>query len=78
MQYGGFASDTAHDTFPSEQCLGPEQLYFLYFLYSRFGFELFIFPLQDGNTETTKVDMLRLALARNLARAIVKEGTLQA
>ncbi|XP_077315462.1 nuclear pore complex protein Nup85 [Lithobates pipiens] len=34
--------------------------------------------LQDGNTETTKVDMLRLALARNLARAIVKEGTLQA
>ncbi|KAM5126398.1 nuclear pore complex protein Nup85-like, partial [Mantella aurantiaca] len=33
---------------------------------------------QDGNTETTKVDMLRLALARNLARAIVKEGTLPA
>ncbi|KAM4691597.1 nuclear pore complex protein Nup85 [Rhinophrynus dorsalis] len=32
---------------------------------------------QDINTERTKVDMLRLALARNLARAIVREGTLQ-
>lgn len=63
--------------FPSKQCLVPEQQ-IMYFLCSRFGFELLIFPLQDGNTETTKVDMLRLALARNLARAIVKEGTLQA
>ncbi|XP_072259938.1 nuclear pore complex protein Nup85 [Pyxicephalus adspersus] len=34
--------------------------------------------LQDVNVEVTKVDMLRLALARNLARAIVKEGTIQA
>ncbi|NXX80533.1 NUP85 protein, partial [Urocolius indicus] len=31
---------------------------------------------QDDN-ETTKVEMLRLALARNLARVIVKEGTLE-
>ncbi|KAM9006653.1 nuclear pore complex protein Nup85 isoform X1 [Sarcophilus harrisii] len=33
--------------------------------------------LQDDDIETTKVEMLRLALARNLARAIVKEGTLE-
>ncbi|XP_068118039.1 nuclear pore complex protein Nup85 [Hyperolius riggenbachi] len=33
---------------------------------------------QEDNIETTKVEMLWLALARNLARAIVKEGTLQA
>ncbi|XP_075033956.1 nuclear pore complex protein Nup85 [Mixophyes fleayi] len=32
---------------------------------------------QDRSIESTKVEMLRLALARNLARAIVKEGTLQ-
>lgn len=32
---------------------------------------------QDDDTETIKVEMLRLALARNLARAIVKEGTLE-
>ncbi|KAM5216546.1 nuclear pore complex protein Nup85 isoform 1-T1 [Hipposideros larvatus] len=32
--------------------------------------------LQDDDIETTKVEMLRLALARNLARAIVKEGSL--
>lgn len=30
---------------------------------------------QDNSIENTKVEMLRLALARNLARAIVKEGT---
>ncbi|KQK73440.1 nuclear pore complex protein Nup85 [Amazona aestiva] len=33
---------------------------------------------QDDNVETMKVEMLRLALARNLARVIVKEGTLGA
>ncbi|XP_032947600.1 nuclear pore complex protein Nup85 isoform X2 [Rhinolophus ferrumequinum] len=33
--------------------------------------------LQDDDIETTKVEMLRLALARNLARAIVKEGSLE-
>lgn len=32
---------------------------------------------QDDNHETAKVEMLRLALARNLARAIVKEGTVE-
>ncbi|KAM3921196.1 nuclear pore complex protein Nup85 [Leptodactylus fuscus] len=32
---------------------------------------------QDNSIENTKVEMLRLALARNLARAIVKEGTVQ-
>ncbi|KAH0629481.1 hypothetical protein JD844_011571 [Phrynosoma platyrhinos] len=32
---------------------------------------------QDEDAETMKVEMLRLALARNLARAIVKEGTLE-
>uniref|UniRef100_A0A672UNY1 Nuclear pore complex protein Nup85 n=1 Tax=Strigops habroptila TaxID=2489341 RepID=A0A672UNY1_STRHB len=32
---------------------------------------------QDDNVETMKVEMLRLALARNLARVIVKEGTLE-
>ncbi|KAM6162969.1 nuclear pore complex protein Nup85 isoform 2-T2 [Rhynchocyon petersi] len=31
---------------------------------------------QDDEIETTKVEMLRLALARNLARAIIKEGSL--
>lgn len=33
--------------------------------------------LQDDDIETTKVDMLRLALARNLARAIIREGSLE-
>ncbi|XP_015988007.1 nuclear pore complex protein Nup85 isoform X3 [Rousettus aegyptiacus] len=33
--------------------------------------------LQDDDIETTKVEMLRLALARNLARAIIKEGSLK-
>uniref|UniRef100_A0A671XDL9 Nuclear pore complex protein Nup85 n=1 Tax=Sparus aurata TaxID=8175 RepID=A0A671XDL9_SPAAU len=33
---------------------------------------------QDEDTELTKVELLRLALARNLARAIVKEGTVEA
>ncbi|XP_016067906.1 PREDICTED: nuclear pore complex protein Nup85 isoform X2 [Miniopterus natalensis] len=32
--------------------------------------------LQDDDIETTKVEMLRLSLARNLARAIIKEGSL--
>ncbi|XP_054112447.2 nuclear pore complex protein Nup85 isoform X2 [Callithrix jacchus] len=32
---------------------------------------------QDDDIETTKVEMLRLALARNLARAIVREGSLE-
>lgn len=34
-------------------------------------------PFQDDDDETTKVEMLRLALARNLARVIVKEGTVE-
>ncbi|KAB0361821.1 hypothetical protein FD754_005977, partial [Muntiacus muntjak] len=33
--------------------------------------------LQDDDIETTKVEMLRLALARNLARSIIKEGSLE-
>ncbi|XP_073901262.1 nuclear pore complex protein Nup85 isoform X1 [Castor canadensis] len=33
--------------------------------------------LQEDDIETTKVDMLRLALARNLARAIIREGSLE-
>lgn len=33
--------------------------------------------MQDEDTETTKEELLRLALARNLARAIVKEGTVE-
>ncbi|XP_021068407.1 nuclear pore complex protein Nup85 [Mus pahari] len=33
--------------------------------------------LQDDDIETTKVEMLRLALARNLARAIIREGSLE-
>uniref|UniRef100_A0A8D0ECV7 Nuclear pore complex protein Nup85 n=1 Tax=Salvator merianae TaxID=96440 RepID=A0A8D0ECV7_SALMN len=33
--------------------------------------------LQDEDTETMKVEMLRLSLARNLARAIIQEGTLE-
>ncbi|XP_053153182.1 nuclear pore complex protein Nup85 isoform X2 [Hemicordylus capensis] len=33
--------------------------------------------LQDDENETLKVEFLRLALARNLARAIVKEGTVE-
>lgn len=35
-------------------------------------------PMQDEDIELTKVDLLRLALARNLAMAIVKEGTVEA
>uniref|UniRef100_A0A8C5JZF7 Nuclear pore complex protein Nup85 n=1 Tax=Jaculus jaculus TaxID=51337 RepID=A0A8C5JZF7_JACJA len=34
-------------------------------------------PVQDDDIETTKVEMLRLALARNLARAIIREGSLE-
>ncbi|KAH0518701.1 Nuclear pore complex protein Nup85 [Microtus ochrogaster] len=33
--------------------------------------------LQDDDIETTKVEMLRLALARNLAQAIIREGSLE-
>ncbi|XP_068387458.1 nuclear pore complex protein Nup85 [Eschrichtius robustus] len=33
--------------------------------------------LQDDDVETTKVEMLRLALARNLARSVIKEGSLE-
>ncbi|XP_055264593.1 nuclear pore complex protein Nup85 [Moschus berezovskii] len=33
--------------------------------------------LQEDDIETTKVEMLRLALARNLARSIIKEGSLE-
>ncbi|XP_041812682.1 nuclear pore complex protein Nup85 [Chelmon rostratus] len=35
-------------------------------------------PVQDEDIELTKVELLRLALARNLAMAIVKEGTVEA
>ncbi|KAM8724505.1 nuclear pore complex protein Nup85 [Acanthopagrus schlegelii] len=35
-------------------------------------------PMQDEDIELTKVELLRLALARNLAKAIVKEGTVEA
>uniref|UniRef100_A0A8C4DKR0 Nuclear pore complex protein Nup85 n=1 Tax=Dicentrarchus labrax TaxID=13489 RepID=A0A8C4DKR0_DICLA len=35
-------------------------------------------PMQDEDIEVTKVELLRLALARNLAMAIVKEGTVEA
>lgn len=35
-------------------------------------------PVQDEDIEVTKVELLRLALARNLAMAIVKEGTVEA
>ncbi|XP_070838064.1 nuclear pore complex protein Nup85 [Chaetodon trifascialis] len=35
-------------------------------------------PMQDEDIELTKVELLRLALARNLAMAIVKEGTVEA
>ena len=31
----------------------------------------------DDDIETTKVEILRLALARNLARSIIKEGSLE-
>ncbi|XP_052373712.1 nuclear pore complex protein Nup85-like [Oncorhynchus keta] len=34
-------------------------------------------PMQDEDIETTKIELLRLALARNLAMAIVKEGTVE-
>ncbi|KAF5906045.1 nuclear pore complex protein Nup85 [Clarias magur] len=32
---------------------------------------------QDDDVESTKLELLRLALARNLAMAIVKEGTFE-
>ncbi|XP_075994900.1 nuclear pore complex protein Nup85 [Genypterus blacodes] len=35
-------------------------------------------PMQEEDFEMTKVELLRLALARNLAMAIVKEGTVEA
>ncbi|KAG5279982.1 hypothetical protein AALO_G00083650 [Alosa alosa] len=35
-------------------------------------------PMQEEDLETTKIELLRLALARNLAMAIVKEGTVEA
>ncbi|XP_020491936.1 nuclear pore complex protein Nup85 [Labrus bergylta] len=35
-------------------------------------------PMQDEDIEVTKVELLRLALARNLSMAIVKEGTVEA
>lgn len=35
-------------------------------------------PMQDEDIELTKVELLRLALARNLAMAIIKEGTVEA
>ncbi|KAM4530139.1 nuclear pore complex protein Nup85 [Odontesthes bonariensis] len=34
-------------------------------------------PMQEEDIELTKVELLRLALARNLATAIVKEGTVE-
>uniref|UniRef100_A0A3Q2VF39 Nuclear pore complex protein Nup85 n=1 Tax=Haplochromis burtoni TaxID=8153 RepID=A0A3Q2VF39_HAPBU len=34
-------------------------------------------PMQEEDVEVTKVELLRLALARNLAQAIVKEGTVE-
>ncbi|XP_017277247.1 nuclear pore complex protein Nup85 [Kryptolebias marmoratus] len=34
-------------------------------------------PMQEEDIEVTKVELLRLALARNLASAIVKEGTVE-
>ncbi|XP_056144602.1 nuclear pore complex protein Nup85 [Lampris incognitus] len=34
-------------------------------------------PIQEDDVELTKVELLRLALARNLAMAIVKEGTVE-
>lgn len=34
-------------------------------------------PMQEEDMEVTKVELLRLALARNLAMAIVKEGTVE-
>lgn len=34
-------------------------------------------PMQDEDIELTKVELLRLALARNLAMAIIKEGTVE-
>ncbi|KAM5274050.1 nuclear pore complex protein Nup85 isoform 2-T2 [Ctenodactylus gundi] len=39
--------------------------------------DLDVQQLQDDDIETTKVEMLRLALARNLARAIIREGSLE-
>jgi len=34
-------------------------------------------PMQDEDIEATQIELLRLALARNLASAIVKEGTVE-
>ncbi|KAG9343902.1 hypothetical protein JZ751_013289 [Albula glossodonta] len=35
-------------------------------------------PMQEEDVESTRIELLRLALARNLAQAIVKEGTVEA
>lgn len=39
---------------------------------------LLYLSFQEEDIEVTKVELLRLALARNLAMAIVKEGTVEA
>uniref|UniRef100_A0A669F0K1 Nuclear pore complex protein Nup85 n=1 Tax=Oreochromis niloticus TaxID=8128 RepID=A0A669F0K1_ORENI len=39
--------------------------------------EVMFLSLQEEDVEVTKVELLRLALARNLAQAIVKEGTVE-
>lgn len=36
-----------------------------------------VLSFQEDDIEVTKVELLRLALARNLASAIVKEGTIE-
>lgn len=39
--------------------------------------KLFFLLFQDEDIESTKTELLRLSLARNLAMAIVKEGTIE-
>lgn len=42
-----------------------------------FSYKLVFIFFKEEDIESTKMELLRLALARNLAMAIVKEGTIE-
>lgn len=54
----------------------PETHELLIIMYSSKS-KLFFLLFQDEDIESTKTELLRLSLARNLAMAIVKEGTIE-
>uniref|UniRef100_A0A8C6LX29 Nuclear pore complex protein Nup85 n=1 Tax=Nothobranchius furzeri TaxID=105023 RepID=A0A8C6LX29_NOTFU len=60
-----------------EVIFSAEQTYELMYCLEELTSSLITFDVKEEDVEVTKVEMLRLALARNLASAIVKEGTMQ-